>query len=203
MKSFLLRGGGAYLFANQKGGDGGRLYFDGCCLICVNGELVAQGSQFSVLDVEVVAATIDIKDIHVHRQGGKAFQEQCSQQQMKPLPTIDISSRFSLLVSDDNAKGIHSALCQCLRCRVTPVLSSIRYHTPEEECVLGPACWLWDYLRRSNANGDEINLRLFLDLTLQDSFFLSVAGLILPPWQRLFTSCRILFFGLRKTEMCW
>ncbi|MCO5579262.1 hypothetical protein L7F22_033116 [Adiantum nelumboides] len=24
-----------------------------------------------------------------------------------------------------------------------------RYHTPEEEIALGPACWLWDYLRRS------------------------------------------------------
>jgi NAD+ synthase (glutamine-hydrolysing) len=26
-------------------------------------------------------------------------------------------------------------------------------HTPEEECCLGPACWLWDYLRRSGASG--------------------------------------------------
>ena len=24
-----------------------------------------------------------------------------------------------------------------------------RFHTPEEEIALGPACWLWDYLRRS------------------------------------------------------
>ena len=24
-----------------------------------------------------------------------------------------------------------------------------QYHTPEEEISLGPACWLWDYLRRS------------------------------------------------------
>lgn len=22
------------------------------------------------------------------------------------------------------------------------------YHTPEEEIARGPACWLWDYLRR-------------------------------------------------------
>lgn len=27
----------------------------------------------------------------------------------------------------------------------------VRLHTPEEECGLGPACWLWDYLRRSGA----------------------------------------------------
>lgn len=28
-----------------------------------------------------------------------------------------------------------------------------RYHAPEEEIALGPACWLWDYLRRSGAAG--------------------------------------------------
>lgn len=29
----------------------------------------------------------------------------------------------------------------------------IRYHSPEEEIAFGPACWLWDYLRRSGASG--------------------------------------------------
>jgi NAD+ synthase (glutamine-hydrolysing) len=29
----------------------------------------------------------------------------------------------------------------------------IHYHTPEEEIALGPACWLWDYLRRSRTQG--------------------------------------------------
>ena len=27
------------------------------------------------------------------------------------------------------------------------------YHTPEEEIAYGPACWLWDYLRRSGVAG--------------------------------------------------
>ncbi len=31
-----------YLYANQRGCDGGRLYFDGCACIAVNGSLVAQ-----------------------------------------------------------------------------------------------------------------------------------------------------------------
>jgi NAD+ synthase (glutamine-hydrolysing) len=30
---------------------------------------------------------------------------------------------------------------------------SAKYHAPEEEISLGPACWLWDYLRRSGAAG--------------------------------------------------
>ena len=29
----------------------------------------------------------------------------------------------------------------------------VRYHDPCEEIALGPACWLWDYLRRSGATG--------------------------------------------------
>jgi NAD+ synthase (glutamine-hydrolysing) len=29
----------------------------------------------------------------------------------------------------------------------------LKYHTAEEECCLGPSCWLWDFLRRSGAAG--------------------------------------------------
>jgi hypothetical protein len=49
----LVQAGGIYLYANQQGCDGGRLYYDGCACVAVNGKLVAQGSQFSVNDVEV------------------------------------------------------------------------------------------------------------------------------------------------------
>lgn len=33
---------------------------DGCCCIAVNGDLVAQGSQFSLRDVEVLDALVDL-----------------------------------------------------------------------------------------------------------------------------------------------
>ena len=46
--------GGVYLYANQCGCDGGRLYFDGSSLIVANGKVLAQAPQFSVRDVEVV-----------------------------------------------------------------------------------------------------------------------------------------------------
>ena len=46
----LIRGGtakagGVYLYANQQGCDGNRLYYDGCACVAVNGQLVAQASQ--------------------------------------------------------------------------------------------------------------------------------------------------------------
>lgn len=45
------------------GCDGDRLYFDGCCLIALNDNFVAQGSQFILSDVEVTVATVDLDDI--------------------------------------------------------------------------------------------------------------------------------------------
>jgi len=47
----MLQSGGVYLLANQLGCDGDRLYFDGCASIAVNGNCVAQGSQFSIREV--------------------------------------------------------------------------------------------------------------------------------------------------------
>ena len=43
----LMRGatrkcGGVYMYANQQGCDGNRLYYDGCACIASNGEFIAQ-----------------------------------------------------------------------------------------------------------------------------------------------------------------
>lgn len=53
--SAMAKCGGAYLYANQQGCDGGRAYYDGCAMIAMNGKLLAQASQFCVSDVEVRA----------------------------------------------------------------------------------------------------------------------------------------------------
>lgn len=47
----VLQSGGIYLYANQKGCDGDRVYYDGCAMVAINGDIVAQGVQFSVNDV--------------------------------------------------------------------------------------------------------------------------------------------------------
>lgn len=49
------------MYANQKGGDGGRLYFDGSSLTVVNGKIVSQLPQFSLDDVEVALNVIDLE----------------------------------------------------------------------------------------------------------------------------------------------
>lgn len=41
---------------------------DGCALIVANGKVLAQGSQFSLNDVEVITATIDLEEVRSYRE---------------------------------------------------------------------------------------------------------------------------------------
>lgn len=83
MRNATARCGGVYLYANQRGCDGGRLYFDGCAMILVNGEIVAQGSQFSLLDVEVVTAIVDLEEVRSYRGGLASRGVQASKSKVK------------------------------------------------------------------------------------------------------------------------
>jgi len=53
MFNTLILVAGVYLYSNQRGCDGGRLYFDGGALVVQNGRVLQQAPQFSVCDVEV------------------------------------------------------------------------------------------------------------------------------------------------------
>lgn len=55
------------MFCNQLGCDGGRLYFDGSSLVTLNGQIVMQGSQFSMKDVQVDVAVLDLDDVTSYR----------------------------------------------------------------------------------------------------------------------------------------
>ncbi|XP_032894592.1 glutamine-dependent NAD(+) synthetase isoform X2 [Amblyraja radiata] len=134
IKTATSKNGGIYLFANQKGCDGDRLYYDGCAMIAVNGHIVAQGSQFSLDDVEVLTTTQDLEDVRAYRSdktSGKITANEV-------YPRVRVN--FTLSLADD----VYMPSVQPIQ---------IRFHTPEEEISLGPACWLWDYLRRSSQAG--------------------------------------------------
>ncbi|CAG7963651.1 unnamed protein product [Penicillium nalgiovense] len=130
--------GGIYLYANQQGCDGDRLYYDGCAMIVVNGEIVAQGSQFSLNDVEVVTATVDIEEVRTYRCSASRGLQASKQ---SPYVRLDLDIRLSRR-DEDAEPSLTTSL---------PIKP--RYHAPEEEIALGPACWLWDYLRRCGAAG--------------------------------------------------
>ncbi|KAK7060897.1 glutamine-dependent NAD(+) synthetase [Paramarasmius palmivorus] len=143
IKEATLKLGGVYLYANQQGCDGDRLYYDGCAMIAVNGRIVAQGTQFSLNDVEVVSATIDVEDIRSHRAKSSRSMQAT---QSEPYHRIEVpfalsGGKFEQVREEDMVGFL-----------ATKTLD-VRYHRPEEEIALGPACWLWDYLRRSRTQG--------------------------------------------------
>ena len=84
IRNATSKSGGVYLYANQQGCDGGRLYYDGCALIAVNGEIVAQGSQFSLNEVEVVTATVNLEDVRSKR--GAVISRMVQASQSDPVP---------------------------------------------------------------------------------------------------------------------
>lgn len=131
--------GGVYIYSNQKGCDGDRLYYDGCASIVVNGAMVAQGNQFSLNDVEVIAATIDLDDVRSYRSQKSAALQSVAQTHSYHNIYVD----FELA---DSSNTLNHDIVSA-----KPV--DIHYFLPEEEIALGPACWLWDYLRRSKAGG--------------------------------------------------
>lgn len=125
--------GGVYLYANQQGCDGDRLYYDGCAMIGVNGRIVAQGSQFSLKDVEVVTATVDLQEVRSYR-----FAPSRGMQAINNPVYQRVEADISL---SQHGEDVDLSIGPTKEIKV-------RYHKPEEEIALGPACWLWDYLRR-------------------------------------------------------
>ena len=127
------KAGGIYLYSNQQGCDGDRLYYDGCAMIIINGMVVAQGSQFSLTDVEVVTATVDLEDVRSQRCSPSRNLQAA---QVSAYKRFEVATRLSRRSNDlDPTVGPTEEI-------------TIRYHSPQEEIALGPACWLWDYLRR-------------------------------------------------------
>lgn len=89
MQGCTRRAGGVYLYANQQGCDGGRLYYDGCACVVSNGEVLAQGSQFSLHEVEVVTATVDLDAVVSYRGAVSSLQDQASRANSYPTVKVD------------------------------------------------------------------------------------------------------------------
>jgi NAD+ synthase (glutamine-hydrolysing) len=141
MISATRKCGGVYLYSNQKGCDGGRLYYDGGAIIVCNGHILAQAPQFSVSDVEVITATVDLDDVRSYRASIPSFGIQAVHNHTHSVANESCIDCPHLQVQE---RGIYD---------VTNPKEGLSFSSPQEECCLGPACWLWDYLRRSGAAG--------------------------------------------------
>eukprot|EP01063_Lacrimia_lanifica_P034658 TRINITY_DN6442_c0_g1_i1.p1 TRINITY_DN6442_c0_g1~~TRINITY_DN6442_c0_g1_i1.p1 ORF type:complete len:815 (+),score=314.39 TRINITY_DN6442_c0_g1_i1:72-2447(+) len=140
MSSATSKSGGVYMYANQLGCDGGRLFYDGCCMVWMNGRMLAQGSQFGMCDVEMRTAVVNLSDVRSYRMAFKSRSVQAAQS-TKRYPRVEVD--FALSPSDKNE-----------RVRLVPSVPREAFiHDPMEEIAYGPSSWLWDYLRRSGMRG--------------------------------------------------
>ena len=105
-------------------------------MIAVNGKTVSQTRQFSLDEIDVAIATVDLEDVRTHRSRSGTIGSKTFNQDVFKRIFVD----FALTHEDS------------LIIPTTPVMKPY-YHSPEEEIALGPARWLWDYLRRSGASG--------------------------------------------------
>lgn len=161
--------GGVYLYSNQRGCDGDRLYYDGCAMIMSSGSMLAQGSQFSLRDVEVQTAVVNLDDIWAWRTSRARGMQAVDTKLNKPH-VIDVEFR---ICQEHGLLGQAPTLLQ----------SEPRLHCPEEEIALGPACWLWDYLRRSKTAGYLVPLSGGIDSCATATIVFSMCRMVVQAVQ--------------------
>ncbi|KAJ4359219.1 hypothetical protein N0V95_002385 [Ascochyta clinopodiicola] len=139
MQQTVRKSGGVIIYSNQKGCDGDRFYYGGKATVMVNGTIAAQGLQFTLNDVEVVTARVNLNQVRCYRQDVGRLGENPSKGPAYERVEVDFSLSRSNAGTNENGYRV--------------ALETLRTHSPEEELALGPACWLWDMLRRSKAAG--------------------------------------------------
>ena len=80
-------------------------------------------------------------------------------------------------------KKFFSPYCRTVGCLLENQTVSAKvidwiYHSPEEEICLGPACWLWDYLRRSRQGGFLVPLSGGMDSSSTATLVYSMCNLV-------------------------
>jgi NAD+ synthase (glutamine-hydrolysing) len=91
-------------------------------MIAANGRIIAQGSQFSLNDVEVVSATIDIEDVRAHRaKSSRSMQAAAAARYYRIEVPFALSGGKFEEIKDGGMVVFGNKVFD------------VRYHTPEEE----------------------------------------------------------------------
>ncbi|XP_008553331.1 glutamine-dependent NAD(+) synthetase [Microplitis demolitor] len=147
VKSATAKSGGLYLYSNLRGCDGGRMFFNGSSSISMNGEIISAGKQFSLAEVEITVATIDLEDIRTYRNNIRSRTHSAARSSPYPRVKIDFS-----LSADDVVFKLTNEPIE-LGTGNKNLEDNLKFHSAEEEISMAPACWMWDYLRRSCQGG--------------------------------------------------
>jgi len=162
VRSATLKSGGCYMFSNLRGCDGQRVYFNGCSCIAVNGQMVARTAQYGIEEVEIATAVIDLEDIRIYRNQIRSRTLHGAAVSRYPRVHLD----FTLSHPGEE------------ECTPTSPAFTWQYHTPEQEISLGPACWLWDYLRKSGQGGYFLPLSGGVDSSSSATLVYSMCKLV-------------------------
>lgn len=131
------KNGGLYIYSNLVGCDGGKLFFDGGSFIILNGKILEQGQRFFFEEVEVVFAVADLNEIVSYRG---SFKSRCIQAEERSQSIKKIIIEEDLLLNNNLS--------------FNPFFQKEQFeYSFDIEMSYAPACWLWDYLRRSGASG--------------------------------------------------
>jgi NAD+ synthase (glutamine-hydrolysing) len=91
-------------------------------MIAVNGQLVAQGTQFSLRDVEVVTATIDLEDVRAQRAKSSRSMQAAEAERYHRVEVPFALSSGALDEREEAIVGLAGT---------KPI--NVRFHTPQEE----------------------------------------------------------------------
>ena len=138
-------------------------------MIAANGDILGILPQFELCESSVITATIDLNKIRASRiSPTRGFQVMAEEDRYKR-----VGVNFSLTLPI----GSHPRLQPS-----EPV--EVKYHTPPEEIALGPAVWLYDYLRRSKQSGFFLALSGGIDSCSSAVICFSMARLIVEAIQK-------------------
>jgi NAD+ synthase (glutamine-hydrolysing) len=141
---FVIEGsrafGVAYLYANLLGNEAGRVIYDGGGLIASNSELVARGRRLSFHGVELATAVVDV-DANRREQARRG-----SHRPRHDAERLVVEHPFVW-----PARRPELAAPQAPSWEDGP-------HVREEEFARAVALGLWDYLRKSRAQGYAVSL---------------------------------------------
>ena len=132
------KSGSCYLYSNQQGVDGAvRQYYDGCSLIVINGDVVAQGSQFSMREVEIITAVVNLEETWLgHFQPARRLQAVSE-------PSLYIVRLPLCFAETDISVPLP---------KISPPFAPVTVKA-EEEIALATGAWLFGYLRWSRQSG--------------------------------------------------
>jgi len=132
--------GVTYLYTNLLGNEAGRAIYDGGGLIASGGELVARTSRFSFDAFELVSAVVDVDKTRLQRARTASYEPQVT----GAPPSVRVPFTFTEVAPE----------------RRPP--SAITWeeggHAKEEEFVRAVSLGLFDYLRKSRAQGYAVSL---------------------------------------------